>query len=439
MTLLDTSRIYTYIGTWREQLVISISGILGVLATNLLGPRVMLLIGTFTSTLLSSSIAVAAHGVAGGYELFLAAKIIDDFGLTMTRVCLVTMALTYPCERKKARVLALFQFVLDMFVTFGEILKQNRARDGEEQAMRAVWARLVFSAVSAICALGVTPIGNVVRDSGVFVLAREIKSLSREVSKTAKLFGNTYMLLLMPCMFSYPFMLGTMSIRLPDRQSVLFFNIGSLLALVLAFVLDIGSEWRRRRGQYGFAIAVFVTIVCLCTMTVLNTQPVDSAAYSSPSISLYRLVHYRALFYATVFFNGMSVSCVFLFSGWVIGSLTNDVEYTARFSGALLSIPALGTLTAYLCVDAEASKSVPSNIPLYVGIAMLALSSCAMYYVVHSISDTNDWSLMRMNNAPRSASPSSEGSLSQNCCLVRFVDDSSSVERSSIIKRPLSG
>ncbi|KAJ1752525.1 hypothetical protein LPJ79_001158 [Coemansia sp. RSA 1821] len=409
MTLLDTNRIYTYIGTWREQLVICISGILGILATNLLGPRVMLLIGTFTSTLLSSSIAVAAHGVAGGYELFLAAKIIDDFGLTMTRVCLVTMALTYPCERKKARVLALFQFVLDMFVTFGEILKLNRSSNEKEQAMRAIWARLVFSIVSAICALGVTPIGNVVRDSGVFVLAREIKSLSREVSKTTKLVCNKYMLLLMPCMFSYPFMLGTMNIQLPDQQSVLLFNIGSLLALVLAFVLDIGSEWRKRRGQYGFAIAVFVTIVCLCTTTVLNTQPVDPA-YLSASISLYRLVHYRALLYTTVFFNGMSVSCVFLFSGWVIGSLTNDVEYTARFSGALLSIPALGTLTAYLCVGSEAGKPVPSNVPLYVGIVVLALSSCAMYYVVHSISDTNDWSLMRMKNSPRSASPSSEGS-----------------------------
>ncbi|KAJ2841752.1 hypothetical protein IWW36_006151, partial [Coemansia brasiliensis] len=333
--------------TWREQVVVCISGVLGILATNLLGPRIMMLLGTFTSTLLSSSIAVAAHNVAGGYELFLAAKIIDDFGLTMTRVCLVTMALTYPCERKKARVLALFQFVLDMFVTFGEILKQNRnfQGDGREQAMRAIWARLVFSIVSAVCALGVTPIGNVVRDSGVFVLAREIKSLSREVSKTAKLFCNKYMLLLMPCMFSYPFMLGTMSIRLPNRQSVLLYNIGSLLALVLAFVLDIGSEWRKRRGQYGFAIAVFVTIVCLCTMTVLNTQPVDINeplprihGFSPPSyISLYWLVHYEALFYTTVFFNGMSVSCVFLFSGWVIGSLTNDVEYTARFSGALLS------------------------------------------------------------------------------------------------------
>ncbi|KAJ2821459.1 hypothetical protein IWW50_004628, partial [Coemansia erecta] len=410
MSLLDSQRIRMYVGTWREQLVICISGILGILATNLLGPRAMLLLGTITGTLLSASMAVAAHNeIPGGHTFFLVAKIMDDIGYTMTRVCLVTMSLTYPCERKKARVLGLFQLVLDMFVTLGEVLRQNHdvRHGGREQAMRTVWARLAFTSVSALCAVWVTPIGTVVRDSGVFVLAREIKSVSREVSKTARLFGNKYMLLLMPYMFAYPFALGIMGITFPNRQTVLVYNIGALLALVLAFVLDIGSEWRRRRGQLGFALATFVTIVCLCTMTVLNTRYVDKAALTSliahpgSPVNAYRLIHYHTLFYVTVFFNGMSISCVFLFTGWVIGSLTNDVEYTARFSGALLSVPALGTCAAYLCIESDDSlPRVPANSPLYVGIALLAVSSCLMYYVVHCISDTNDWSLMRMKNAP---------------------------------------
>ncbi|KAJ2497558.1 hypothetical protein GGH96_005015 [Coemansia sp. RSA 1972] len=442
MTLLDAQKIRMYVGTWREQLVISVSGVLGILATNLLGPRAMMLLGTCTGTLLSAAMAVAAHDVRGGYPFFIVAKILDDVGHTMTRVCLVTMALTYPCERKKARVLALFQFILDMFMTLGEVLKQNHGiRHGRSQAMSTIWARLAFTCVSALCAIGVTPIGTVVRDSGVFVLAREIKSVSREVCKTAKLFGNKYMLLLMPYMFAYPFALGIMGLTFPNRQTVLLYNSGALLALVLAFVLDAGSEWRRRRGQLGFAFATVVTIACLCTMTVLDTRYVDETRLSefvsrpgSP-VNAYRLEHYRALFYATVFFNGMSISCVFLFSGWVIGSLTNDVEYTARFSGALLSIPALGTMSAFLCLESDDNRPrVPANSPLYVGIALLAISSCAMYYVVHCISDTNNWSLMRMKNAPQSNPHDTSVGRS---CLVRFADSSSTVDCSSIAKRPL--
>ncbi|KAJ1831526.1 hypothetical protein LPJ63_004216 [Coemansia sp. RSA 2711] len=443
MTLLDERKTHVYVDTWREQVVICVAGVLGILATNLLGPRILLLLGTTTGTLLSAAMAAAAHGVRGGHAVFLAAKVADDVGHTMTRVCLVTMALTYPCERKKARVLALFQFVLDMFVTLGEVLRQNHGagHSGRTQALSAVWARLAFTGVSAVCALWVTPLGAVVRDSGVFVIAREAKSVRREVGKTWKLFGNKYMLLLMPYLFSFPFALGIMGMSFPDRQSVLLYNAGALLALVLAFVLDAGSEWRRRRGQLGFALVTFVTAVCLSAMTVLNTRPVDEralpalAGHPGSPVNAYRLLAYAPLFYATVFFNGMSISCVFLFSGWVIGSLTNDAEYTARFSGALLSVPALGTLAAYLSLGTDDWRPhVPANSPLFVGIALLAFSSLAMYYVVHSISDTNNWSLMRMKNAPRSA-PCSEANAGRSC-VVRFADDSS-VESSSIAKHPM--
>ncbi|KAJ2161462.1 hypothetical protein GGF46_001483 [Coemansia sp. RSA 552] len=443
-TLLDRARLRVFVGTWREQLVVSVSGLLGILAANFFGPRVMLLLGSATGTLHSLAIVVAAHGHLGGYRFLLAAQVMDRIGHTMTRVCLVTMALTYPCERKKARVLALFQFVLVMFTTLGEVLRQNhnaRRTGNRDAAEGAAWARLAVTGLAALCAVGVTPIGAVVRDTGVFVLARESHCLKREFCKTAKVFANRYMLLLVPYMFAFPFALGIMGISFPNRQSIILYNIGSLLALVLAFVLDIGSRWRRRRGQLGFALVTCVTAVCMVIMSVLTTRNVDEQQLpglvmrpGSP-VNVYRLQHYRQLFYVTVFFNGMSISCVFLFAGWVIGSLTNDVQYTARFTGALLAFPALGTLASILCVGPDDDRvEVPPNSPLYVGIALLAASSCSMYYVVHSISDTNDWSLAAMKGWPRSSPatmPRSEN------CVVAFRHDDAASEHNSIAKLPL--
>ncbi|PIA14844.1 hypothetical protein COEREDRAFT_98592 [Coemansia reversa NRRL 1564] len=443
MTLLDRPRVNLYANTWREQLVICVSGFLGILATNLLGPRISLLFGSATGTLHSLAILVAAYQLQGWFPLFVVARVLDDIGKTVTRVCLVTLTLAYPREQKKARVLALFQFVVDMFLTLGQVLKQNhgaqKGRD-KEGAMGVAWARLLFTLLSSLCIFGVAPIGSVIRDSGVYVLARQTNSLRREFAKLTKVFRNKYMLLLMPYMFSYPFALGVLGISFPNRQSVLFYNIGSLLAVAVAFVLDIGLKERRRRGQLGFAIITFVTLVCMISVTVLNTRYVDPNQLQifenmrGAPVNVYRLVHYRQLFYATVFLNGMSISSVFLFSGWVIGSLTNDAEYSARFTGALLSVPALGTLTALLCLGAdETIPNVPANSPLYVGIALLTLSFVAMYYVVHSISDTNNWSLSSIRNSTRGISNTVAV---EHCCVVDY-SDRFSISQSSIAKLPL--
>ncbi|KAJ2715821.1 hypothetical protein H4R19_000991 [Coemansia spiralis] len=444
MTLLHETRTRPYEETWHEQLVLGVLGLAAILATNLLGPRILLLAGSLTGTLLSVATVVGAYKLPGWHSFFVAAKGIDDCGRTMARVCMGTMMLTYPREQRKARVLAMFQLVVDVFLTVGQVLEHSSGAHsgrGRGAAMGAAWSRLAFTCLSAVCVLAIVPVTQVVRDSGLFVLARPTTSLREELRRTARIFGNRYMLLLMPYMYSLAFTLGIMGISLPNYQSVLLYNIGSLLALVLAAALDVGSRLRKRRAQLGFAVASFVTAVCVTSMAVLNTRPVDVAqlpglaALPGAAVNAYRMEHYSALYYATVLFNGMSISCVFLFSAWIIGSLTNDVEYTARFTGTLLSVPALGNLTALLCLGPDDARlNVPSNVPLYVGAGLLALSSAAMYYVVHHITDTNDWSLVCMGNTCHhtpSAAP-----LMQSC-VVSMSEDIDGLGRSSIAKRPL--
>ncbi|KAJ2778842.1 hypothetical protein H4R18_004364 [Coemansia javaensis] len=434
-------RARVYEDTWREQVVLAGSGLAGILATNLLGAQALVVAGSLTGAVFSAAIVAGVHGARGWYPFFVAAKVVDDCVRTMTRVCLVTMTMTYPREQRKARVMAMFQLMLDVFLTMGQGLRRHRV-----SAVAAAWARLAFVCASAACVAWVVPTDAVVRDSGVFVLARPTRSLRTELRRTARIFGNRYMLLLVPYMFSYPFALGVLGVELPDRQSVLLYNIGSLSALALAAVLDAGSRHRRRRAQLGFAATSVVTLAAVSSMAVLTTLPVDMAQLpalvslpGSPA-NAFRLLHHRALFYATVFLNGMSISCVFLFSAWIIGSLTNDVEYTARFSGTLLSVPALGTMVALLCIGPEDTHvGVPPNAPLYVGIALLAASSCAMYCVVRRITDTNDWSLMYIRSAPRPAAPLA-APLVESCMVAARGGSSGTVastDHGSIIKRPL--
>ncbi|KAJ2803227.1 hypothetical protein H4R21_002116 [Coemansia helicoidea] len=443
MSVIRETRTHVFGQTWHEQLLLGVLGLVAIPATTLLGPRVVLLFGSLTGTLLSVAAVVGTYGLPGWYSLLVAAKAIDNCGRTMARVCTGTVVLTYPREQRKARVLALFQLVVDVFLTMGHVLEyRSRARlgRGRTAAEATAWSRLAFTCVSAVCVLGIVPVTKVVRDSGVFVLARPTPSLKEELRRLARVFGNRYMLLLVPHMFSQAFTVGILGASLPNFHSVLLYNVGSLSALGLAAVLDVGSQLRKRRAQLGFAAASFVTAVCVVLMAVLNTRSVDVsqlpslAALPGAPVNAYRLLHYRPLFYAAAFFTGMAVSCAYLFSGWVIGSLTNDVEYTARFSGTLLSVPALGTLTALLCLGSDStSVAVPSNVPLYVGAGLLVLSSCAMYYVVHHITDTNDWSLICM--AGTGHHTPSTAPLMQNC--VVSASDDASFGRSSIAKRPL--
>ncbi|KAJ2259176.1 hypothetical protein GGI13_000132 [Coemansia sp. RSA 455] len=366
-TLLEEKQqaVSLYRTSWPCQLVISVSGVLGVVTTNVAGPRCVLLFGSLTGIIYSIGLVVSQYN--GGGRWYVALLVIEDIGHTILTVCLVTIMLTYPRERRKARVLAMFQFLVNLSLTLGQVLLRN-PRAGKE----AAWTRLAACSVALGIAPWVAPVGGVVRDSGVYVVAQGRVDFGGEIRGLGYCLWTRSMALVVPYMFCNPFLLGTLGITFPDYLSVLLYNGGSLCGvLVLGFLLDIGSSCRRTRGLYGFFVTSIMLAICVVAMAVLNNEK-----------------ELKALFYSAVVVNGMAVSCVFLFSGWVIGSLSNDVEVTARFVGVnMLVVPGLGSLAASAC---------HGHWPMYLGAGLATLGSLGMFVVVRRISDTNTWELARV-------------------------------------------
>ncbi|KAJ2830907.1 hypothetical protein GGI24_001782 [Coemansia furcata] len=384
-----------YRTSWPSQVVVGVSGVLGIVATNVAGPRSVLLFGSLTGIIYSTGLVVRQYRDGGAWHV--AFLVIEDIGHSMLTVCLVTVMLTYPRERRKARVLAMFQFLVNLSLTLGQVLLRD-PKAGRE----AAWTRLAACCVALGVAPWVAPVGGVVRDSGVYVVAQGHASLVLEMQGLGSCLWSRSMGLVATYVFCGPFLLGTLGIAFPNYLSVLLYNGGSLCGLlVLGFLLDVGSSCRRTRGLWGFAVTSFMLTLCVVAMAVLDSEERKS----------------RALFYLAVVVNGMAVSCLFLFSGWVIGSLSNDVEVTARFVGInMLVVPGLGSLAASAC---ESGAHWPS----YVGAGLAALGSLGMFMVVRGISDTNTWELARVRPA---------GSVVDSEQTTTFHDES------SIAKIPIS-
>ncbi|KAJ1670722.1 hypothetical protein GGF38_001321, partial [Coemansia sp. RSA 25] len=368
-----------YRASWRSQLVTGVSGLLGIAAINAGGPRLVMLLGSACGTAYSASI-IASHyhrAGGGGAGWYVASAVVEDFGHTVLTVGLVTVLLTYPREQRKARTLALFQFLVNLSLTLGEAVPWPSGK-------AAAWTRMA----ACVAALGVapwmTPVARVIRDSGVYVVAEgHAPPLSGELHGLARCLWSWDMALVVPYMFANPFALGTLGISFPDRSAVLLYNGGSLAGVVaLGILLDIGSACRRRRGVYGFAVTCMLMIACTVSMAMFHTPRGGEGQTRW---------YGGTLFYFSVAVSGMAVSCVFLFSGWVIGSLTNDAWVTARLVGVnMLVVPGMGSLAADAACRASRMSSL---LPLCVGAGVAALASAAMFVVVRRISDTNTWEL----------------------------------------------
>ncbi|KAJ2486599.1 hypothetical protein EV174_001023 [Coemansia sp. RSA 2320] len=369
-----------YAGSWR-QAITAAAGIVGAVAANVAGVRRVLWVGSAAGVACSAVLLAGAYGRAGASGV-IAVLAVENAGRTIATVGAVAVLLTYPREQRKARALAAFQFAVNLSLTLGQVTVLAKRVD----AHAAAWARVVCSVAAAGVATFVVPASAVVRDSGVYVDVARARGVWSEARLLAV--GGWRVGLAATYVFAAPFALGTLGIALPDGASVALYNAGALGVVALGAALDVGAARRRVRGLVGLAISSAVVAACVIAMAVLRSvgrtqEPGNQAP----------------LFYASVVLNGLAVSCVFLFSGWIIGSLTNDVAHTARLVGTHLhTMPALGSLAAAAALYHARGMDgkPPLAYPMYIGAALLAAASAGMVFVVNQITDTNNWSLPRV-------------------------------------------
>lgn len=385
---------------WPTSVISCIAGFAGIILVNLAGVRAILVFYAITNIIYASSIVVIYQ--YGQHTFHTVANIINGLGYDLGRVATLVMVLAYPSEHWKARALAI-ALILEYFaMTMGDIIAlQGHSSDGTRS--KAAIASLCLTSLAPFIAMAIAPAHKVVRNSGVYLIARKT-TLKEEIRGTLKIFKNKYMLLMQPYMFSYPFLFGAANVPFPNIQSIILYDVGKLIVLLISQMLDIQWASRCTRGMLAHILTVTFVIVSVVFTCIVRNNKVDLSGikpnWTDQQVLSYimhqALTQYTVLMYLTYFFAGLASSSIELFGFWVMGTLTNDLKASARFVGTFNSIMSIGGLVGIELVAAISHKYTTSNIPTYIGGSITFVAFVFMYFVVRRITDTNDWTLGRM-------------------------------------------
>ncbi|KAJ2378459.1 hypothetical protein IW150_000794 [Coemansia sp. RSA 2607] len=389
-------------------IIACLSGFLGILLVNLLGIRWIFLFYSLTNIVYASAIIVSYRY---GNPLFEGiALLIDVFGYDAGRVATLVVVLAYPTERWKARALAAFMMLEYLSATMGDIVAIQSHDDQSERFAGAI-AYLCVACLASALTLTIAPSENVVRDDGVYLTTPET-NLNTEIRQTAKLFTNKYMLLLIPYMFSYPFLFGTAGVIFPNIEAIVLYDAGKLFIVFMSQMLDAQWTGRRIRGFIGLVMLTVFFIVSVSITAAIMLAKYDtsgiSASWSLAKISEYMMAEVlkekHALLLSSYFFAGAASSFIELFGYWIMGTLTNDLKSSTRFVGTYHSAMAAGGLIGSQLQIHTKNDSHTKNIPMYVAISVTFVSLFCMYFVVRRIPESNDWTLDNMSTTTSKSS-----------------------------------
>ncbi|KAJ1822683.1 hypothetical protein LPJ56_000855 [Coemansia sp. RSA 2599] len=408
-------------------IVACVSGFLGIMLVNLIGFRYIFLFYSLTNIVYASSVVVSY--VFGSSVFQSVALLINVVGYDIGRVATLVVVLAYPGERWKARALSVFLIIEYLSATMGDVIALQ-SRDAREKRLPGAIAYLATACLAPFVAMTIAPSHHVVREDGVYLLTPPT-DIGHEVRETAKIFTNKYMLLLIPYMFSYPFLFGAASFDLGSPLSFITYDVGKILVILMGQALDVQWAGRRTRGTCALAVVVAMYLVAFALTTETREFKYDfsglDASWPKEEIVLYIrsqvLLQQYSVLLCVSFFSGMASGMIELFGYWVMGTLTNDLKSSARFVGAYHGFMALGGLAGFQMSENIRNGYYPSRIPYYLAAALTMLSLCLSYFVVRRISETNDWTLGTIATDQKSyiASPSS-GSTSETAAAVSVAD-----------------
>ncbi|KAJ1877664.1 hypothetical protein H4R99_007924 [Coemansia sp. RSA 1722] len=378
-------------------IVACVSGFVGIPLVNLIGLRHIFMFYSLTNIVYASSVVVSYQYRSSVFQGV--ALLINVVGYDIGRVATLVVVLAYPGERWKARALGAFLILEYLSATMGDVIAlQNH--DPEEKRFPGAVAYLATACLAPFVAMTIAPSHRVVREDGVYLLTLPT-DIKHEIKETAKLFGNKYMLLLIPYMFSYPFLFGAGSFDLGSPLSFITYDVGKILVILMGQMLDVQWAGRRARGTCALAVVVAVYLLAFALTTETREHKYDFSGLDAgwpreKSIEYIRTQVLRqqySVLLGVSFLSGMVSGMIELFGYWVMGTLTNDLNSSARFVGTYHGFMALGGLAGFQLSENVHDGLYPSRIPYYLAAALTLASLLLSYFVVRRISETNDWTL----------------------------------------------
>ncbi|KAJ2677482.1 hypothetical protein GGI25_003117 [Coemansia spiralis] len=408
---------------WPTSAIACASGFVAIFVINLIGVRAIFLFQSIFSVVYASSIVVGYQ-----YNNFIfhsIAYIIISLGYNLARVATIVVVLTYSSERWRTRALGTYLFLEYFSMTMGDLIAHRNRNDSNAKHLHVAIATLSIACLAPFFAAAIAPINKVVRSNGVYLIARE-SNFGNEVKQTLAMFKNKYMLLLLPYMFSYPFLYSVANAVLEDTLTVILYDLGKLSIIAMGQLLDVPWSTRRTRGLVGYATLLFFFV--LSSSLTVTTRMLDngwgqvdpswSKARINEFLTMNALKIHRGISMASYFFGGVASSFIELFGFWVIGTLTNDVRACGRFVGTYHSVMSIGGMVGIQIISNVPLKYVPINMPAFAGLAITIISLILLYFIIRRITDTNDWTLGKIANTENSTDGNTKSDQSSETYMV---------------------
>ncbi|CAO3598220.1 unnamed protein product [Absidia cylindrospora] len=290
--------------------------------------------------------------------------------------------MSYPNEAEKGRAFSIFWMVFNLGASVGAaVALGNEWSGGEANHVQSstYYAFIVIMTVGSLIGALLLPASKVIRNDGSQVSLHKYSNWKREAIEVLKLFTDWRMLILIPLMISsnwfYTYQQqgynggGYFNIRGRALNNLLYWMMQIIGAGAFGWMLDLTSLGNRKRRAYIGNTVVIVVLGALWIGAIFIQQrftreSVDVKLHPdfvtmdvlSPGFGPLALEY--ALF-------GMADSIYQGFVYWLLGTMTNDTERSARYVGFYKTIQNAGNAIASQ-IDAKRTEFMTELIIVFV-------------------------------------------------------------------------
>ncbi|VDB94301.1 unnamed protein product [Peniophora sp. CBMAI 1063] len=360
--------------------------------TNLLGPRITMLLGTLGYILYIGSLW--CFQIQGTRWFVIFAGAIQGVSAALLWSAQGAIMMSYPLEKDKGKAFALFWALYQSGSLVGSVISLAiTVRSGELSAV-STGTYLAFIIImffgAALTLLLLSPTAVARGDGSTTVEVQKVSGPMEEIMGLLDIVKDWRILALIPMFFASNFFyayqgaINTFYFTGPTRAlNATLEGAGGIIGALLIgiFVLDSTRFKRRTRGYLGLSIvAICMIVVWSCALSWQITFTRESTVQKLS----YRDRTYGAkgvLFFFFFFCNATYQALTY----WIMGAITNDPRTLARYAGFYTAIQSCGSAGAY-GMDATATPFLTEHLVSWV-IVLVSLPLAGL--VIFTVRDTS--------------------------------------------------
>uniref|UniRef100_A0A1D1YEQ1 UNC93-like protein 2 n=1 Tax=Anthurium amnicola TaxID=1678845 RepID=A0A1D1YEQ1_9ARAE len=369
----------------------SVGGLFAGAIVNKLGPSISLILGGSTYALYSGSLLYYNHKLRQDFPV--TAGAILGFGAALLWTGQGAIMLSYPTESNKGKYIGLFWVIFNLGGVLGSLvpigLNWNGSNDGHVNDGTYI-AFVVLMGLGVILSFALLPPYKVFRDDGKPVVVQKYPKWKDEITGVLKLFLDWKMIMLIPMFiasnwfYAYHFNVvnaGYFNIRTRAFNSLWYWAAQIVAAMGFGKILDTPLLGRKSRGIIGLFI-LFLTVMATWAGGLVfqltftrNDEKKDFDIFDSGYAG-------KLILYILYGMNDAMYQC---YAYWIMGSLTNDANLLARYTGFYKAVQSAGGAISWR-IDALHTSYLAE---LLICWALLAVSFPCSFIVALRIKATN--------------------------------------------------